>query len=71
MDGAIVFNSILTGSAIFEQHMTACHRAHLGMSFPLKLAPSHGAIWTPSHGSLGTPVSTSHRASWSVQPFLH
>ena len=38
---------ILIGSAIFAQFTTACCCACSGMSLPLKIAPSHGAIWRP------------------------
>jgi len=42
-------NGISIGSAIFA-HLTAeRRRACPGASFPLKIAPSHGAIWTPSN----------------------
>jgi len=40
---------MLLGSAIFAQPMAECHRTGRGMLFPLKIAPSHGKIWTPSN----------------------
>ena len=42
-------NGISIGSAIFVQLTTECRRAFPGMFFPLKIVPSHGAIWTPSN----------------------
>jgi len=42
-----------------------------GHVFPLKIAPSHGAIWAINliHGSLGSRESKSQTASRSVQLF--
>jgi len=40
-------NGISIGSAIFAQFTAVRRRACTGMSFPLKIAPSHGTIWTP------------------------
>ena len=38
---------------------------------PLKIAPSHGGIWTPSNnGSLGSPESSPQTAPRSMHPFL-
>jgi len=59
-------NGISIGSVIFAQLTADCRRACLGMSFPLKIAPCHGAIWT----LFGPPESTLQTASRSVQPFL-
>ena len=42
-------NGILNGSAMFAQLTAECRQACPCMSFPLKIAPSHGAIWTPSN----------------------
>jgi len=46
---------------------------HTGMTFPLKVAPSHGDVDRPHliYASLGPPDSASQTASRSVQPFLH
>ena len=38
----------------FSHFRTAHGRVSLGMSVPLKIAPSHGAIWTPSKLHSGT-----------------
>jgi len=40
-------NVISIGLAIFAQLTAECRRACSGMSFSLKIAPSHGAMWTP------------------------
>ena len=42
-------NDISIGSAIFAQFTAQCRRACTAMSFPLKVAHSHGAIWAPSN----------------------
>jgi len=42
-------NDIWISSALFVQLTAECHQAFLGMSFPLKIAPSHRPIWTPSN----------------------
>jgi len=42
-------NGISIDSAIFALLTAECRRACPGMSFPLKIAYSHGAIWTPSN----------------------
>ena len=43
-----------------------------GMSFPLIIAPSHGASRPHLiHASLGPPESITQMASQTVQPFLH
>jgi len=65
-------SSISISSVIFAQLMAECRRACSGVSFPIKIAPSHAAIWTHLlHASLGSPESTSQTAPQSVQPFLH
>ena len=64
-------NSTLIGSDIFAQITAECRRACPGMSFPLKIAHSHGAIWTHHliHGSLGPHTSSTQMASRSVELF--
>ena len=42
-------NDISIRSAIFAQLMTECRRTCPGMSFPLKISHSLGAIWTTSN----------------------
>ena len=59
------------GSATFAQLTAECRRAHLGVFFPLIIAPSHGGFgpnvcmlpWVP-------PKSITQMASHSVQLFL-
>jgi len=65
-------NDISIGLAIFAQLTVECHRARLGMFFPLTIAPSHKDL-DPHliRGSLSPSDSVSQTASRSVQPFLH
>ena len=57
-------NGISVSSAIFAQLTAKCRRACPGISFPLKIAHWHAAIWSGPrliHGSLGPPESTPKR----------
>jgi len=40
-------NSISISSAIFAELTAECHGQCPDMSFPLKIAPWYGALWTP------------------------
>ena len=43
-------NSISIGSAVFAQMTAGCpYTLQWGPLFPLKIAPSHGGMWTPSN----------------------
>jgi len=42
-------NGISIGSAVFAQLTAECHWACLSLSCPIKIALSHGGIWTPSN----------------------
>ena len=45
-------NGISIGSAVFPQMITECpYTLQWDAPFPLKIVPSHGAIWTPSPSS--------------------
>jgi len=48
-------NGISIGSVIFAPFTVEFHRA-LGMPLPLKITPSHGALWTPSNTSFLGPT---------------
>jgi len=64
-------NGISIGSASFAQLIAQCHRACPGMSFPLKIATLHGAIWT-SHlicNSFSPFEPITQMAYWLVQLF--
>jgi len=62
-------NGISIGSAIFAQLTAECHRACLGMSCPLKIAPRMGQS-EPNlvHGSWGPTCTYPQMASRLVQP---
>jgi len=65
-------NGISIGSTVVAQFMSECRRACRGMSFALKVAPSHGrSVSYLIRDSLGPPDSARRTASRSVQPFLH
>ena len=59
-------NSISIGSAMFAQLTVECHRACPGMSFPLKIADSHAAIWTQSYTWFLEPISAHNPNSISI-----
>ena len=67
-------NNISIGSAIFAQLTAECRRACPAVSFPIKMAPSHGTIWTPHliHGSMDRPISRSNLPfpSRDMDPYL-
>ena len=57
-------------SYIFNSKTMSSRRACPGMSFQLKISPSHRGIWAPHliHGSLSPQPKTAFQ---SVQPFVH
>jgi len=63
-------NGISIGLAVFAEMTAECPYTLLWYApFLLKIAPSHGRIWTPHliHGSLGPPESSTEMASPSIQ----
>jgi len=63
-------NGISISSAICAQLTAQCRRACPGLSFPLKIAPSHGDLDPSNIVSVGPPKSETQTAFQWVQPFV-
>jgi len=66
-------NGISIDSAVFAQLMAKCPYAYNELPFPLKIAASHGGIWTPynMHDFLGPSEPTTQMTSLLFYSFLH